>query len=181
MKKAFFVIGMIGSVIVTFNSCAVGSFKTLNACWDFNNSVSSNKYLNAIIGFILIPFEVTIGGFCDVVIFNSVEFWTGSNPLAATKIVHGNDGTDYAISPMKGGGYMIKNLATNAKMELQFEASTRTWTAVTENVSVKLFSLVDDSHAIVYLPTGESMEVALTEEGIMAYKEASSSTSLITD
>ena len=28
MKKAFFVIGMIGSVIVTFNSCAVGSFKT---------------------------------------------------------------------------------------------------------------------------------------------------------
>ena len=88
MKKAFFVIGMIGSVIVMFNSCAVGSFKTLNACWDFNNSVSSNKYLNAIIGFILIPFEVTIGGFCDVVIFNSVEFWTGSNPLAATKIIY---------------------------------------------------------------------------------------------
>lgn len=55
MKKVFFVIGMIGSVIVIFNSCAVGSFKTLNACWDFNNGISSNKYLNAIIGFILIP------------------------------------------------------------------------------------------------------------------------------
>lgn len=173
MKKKLLPVSVlfIGLSLNLFSSCAVGSFSAMNWCFNLNNTLTGNKYLNAVIGFILSPFEFTIGGFVDCVILNTVEFWTGSNPMAATEVVLGTDGTYYAITPDKNGGYLITNQTTGQELALQFEASTKTWTAVFEDNKVQLFSLKDENHAIVNTPNGQTMEISLNEAGLVAYNE----------
>ena len=161
----------VGLSLNLFSSCAVGSFTAMNWCFNLNNTLTANKYLNAVIGFVLSPFEFAIGGFADCVILNTVEFWTGSNPMASTQVVLGSDGNLYAIAPIKNGGYKITNQTTGKELTLQFEAKTKTWTAVFDEYEVNLFSLKDENHAIVNTPNGQTMEISLDEAGLVAYEE----------
>jgi len=180
MKKNFLSVPIltIGISMSLLSSCAVGSFSAMNWCFNLNNTLTANKYLNAVISFILAPFEFTIGGFVDCVILNTVEFWTGSNPMASTEVVLGKDGYYYAIAPDKNGGYLITNQSTGKEMALKFEASSKSWAAVFDGIEIQLFSLKDENHAIVNMPNGQPKEISLDEAGLVAYEEMISDTNL---
>jgi hypothetical protein len=57
--------------------------------------MTNNKFVNAIAAFILVPNAGTISTLCDVLVLNSIEFWSGSNPIASnvgkTRQVMGED------------------------------------------------------------------------------------------
>lgn len=150
------------------SSCAVGSFSTLNWCYDFNTNLTNNKYVNAVVSAILYPFEVCIGGFIDCFIFNTVEFWSGSNPLAEAQTVKASDGTLFTLVPAANGGYTITNETSGQVLNLLFEADTHTWTAETEQMSKKLITFIDDKNAIVYHNDGTAMPITLDEAGLQA-------------
>lgn len=155
----------------SLSSCAVGSFAVLNKCWEFNNNVTDNKYVKSIIAFVLFPFEVSIGGFIDTVILNTIEFWNGSNPLAEVSVVLGSDGNYYAISSDKEKGYIITNQTTNISLHLRHEADSRTWFAECNGESQKLITFVDQENAIVYTSDGTSKKITLNEQGLMACQQ----------
>ncbi|MBQ0058092.1 MAG: DUF3332 family protein [Bacteroidales bacterium] len=173
MKKTKF----INSILILafssqlLSSCAVGSFSALNWCWNLNNTITGNKYINSIIAFVLAPFEFFIGGLIDTAVLNTIEFWTGSNPLASTKIIMGTDGYYYAVKPDKNGGYIIENQATGQKLALLFEPKTKTWTAEFDSNRIELFSLIDEMHASVNTSDGNKFVISLNEAGITAYRE----------
>ena len=60
-----------------------GSFALTKKIYGLNQGVHENKFVQwaLFLGFSIIPVYV-VGGLGDVLIFNSLEFWTGSNPLA---------------------------------------------------------------------------------------------------
>ena len=66
-----------------FSSCFVGKYGLWNKYIDWQNHMTSNKFVNAIVGFILVPIVGSICTLCDVLVLNTIEFWSGDNPVAS--------------------------------------------------------------------------------------------------
>lgn len=167
MKKSSYLVASLLLVCSapTLTSCFVGSFSCTNKLWDFNSHATSSELINAVIGFILGPFETGIGVALDTIIFNTFEFWTGSNPMAATRIMQGNDGNLYAVAPTAKGGYTVTNQATGEQMEYAFDKLTRTWSIIANGTEVRLFTMTDENNVTAYID-GQEITVSLDEQGL---------------
>lgn len=64
-------------------SACFGSFKATQGVWRFNDDVSDNKFVDEIVflAMNIVPIY-GIAALGDVILFNTIEFWTGDNPLA---------------------------------------------------------------------------------------------------
>lgn len=95
---------LIGSCL--FSSC-IGSFSLFNKYAAWQKDMTDNKYINAIVGFFLMPIVGSITLFVDSVVLNTIEFWTGDNPVASnvgkTQNITGKDGLLYAVKTLKNG------------------------------------------------------------------------------
>ena len=60
-------------------SSCVGSFSLFNKLAGWNKEATGNKFLNELI-FILISPAYAVCTVADVLVLNTIEFWTGSNP-----------------------------------------------------------------------------------------------------
>lgn len=173
MKKQSYLVAsllLIGTM-PTLTSCFVGSFGCMNKMFEWNYEVSDNRYIAALIGIILGPIEFAVGGFLDTVIFNSMEFWTGSNPMASTQVVQGSDGQFYAVASNGQGGYTVTCQQTGERVEYLFDAQTHTWSLDLDGQCIKLFTLTAPNEAQVYVTgMGQTMSINLDQEGIMAYE-----------
>ena len=113
-------------------SSCIGSFSLFNKYEKWQCNMTSNKYVNGIVGLILQPI---VGGVClfvDAVVLNTIEFWTGSNPMAVNKVqtVKGQDGRYYAVKTLKNG-YEVK--APNGEITLfTHDSKTESW-SITQN------------------------------------------------
>jgi hypothetical protein len=60
-----------------------GPFYLTRKVWRFNGEVSDNKWVVELAYLVMTWLPVYgIAGLADAVIFNSIEFWTGNNPLS---------------------------------------------------------------------------------------------------
>ena len=85
----------------TLMSSCVGSFALFNKLAKWNKRATKSKFINEIIFLVISPAYA----FCsaaDALVLNSIEFWTGKNPLAnrvgKTRNIKGDDGLIYAVS-----------------------------------------------------------------------------------
>lgn len=65
-----------------------GSFELIKGLYGFNSDVSSNKFVREVVflGLVILPvYELAFLG--DALIFNTLEFWTGDNPVASREVV----------------------------------------------------------------------------------------------
>ena len=87
-------------------SSCVGSFSLFNKLASWNKNATNSKFLNEII-FIVISPAYAVCSVADVLVLNSIEFWSGSNPLASnvgkTTTTKGQDGRFYAVKTLKDG------------------------------------------------------------------------------
>ncbi|WP_223642662.1 DUF3332 domain-containing protein [Corallococcus sp. EGB] len=63
-----------------------GSFKLTQKIWQFNKGVSGNKFVQWLVFlvFVIIP-VYEIGALVDSLVVNSIEFWSGSNPVGSVE------------------------------------------------------------------------------------------------
>lgn len=168
MKKSFKFSALLLSATILLSSC-IGSFGLTNKVKDWNDSLG-NKWVNELV-FIcmhIVPvYEVSI--FVDAVVLNSIEFWTGNNPMAAnvgeTNIVKNTAGEDIQITTTENG-YNLSN--GEQEMQLVFDEAEKTWSAVYDNESVKLMQFTGDNSAQMFTINGNSMNVTLDEAGVNA-------------
>ena len=94
-----------------FSSCFVGKYALWNKYINWQNNMTSSKFVNAIVGFFLVPIVGGICQFVDVLVLNTIEFWSGNNPMASnigkTQQVMGQDCRYYAVTTLKNG-YEVK-------------------------------------------------------------------------
>ena len=106
----------------------------------------------------------------DLLILNSIEFWSGSNPaLAQTKVVDGKD-AQYLVASNEAG-YTITNLKTKQETRFNFNAQDNSWSIENNGEEVKLFSFVDDNHVNVLTRDGSYSTVELSHSGVLAYQQ----------
>ena len=153
-------------------SSCIGSFSLFNKYEKWQCNMTSNKYVNGIVGLILQPI---VGGVClfvDAVVLNTIEFWTGSNPMALNKVqtVKGQDGRYYAVKTLKNG-YEVK--APNGEITLfTHDSKTESWSITQNGVTKEIIRFNADGTIQATLQSGEKMTVSNDEAGMMQVREA---------
>ena len=106
-----------GSVLLT--GC-MGQFRLTDKVYSWNKKASSDRWVNEIIfaGMaVLLPvYGMTL--LADGVIFNSIEWWSGSNPIASAgqqKRVLGADGSVALMTMRADGAIDVKTTAKDGK------------------------------------------------------------------
>lgn len=171
MKKSFLSVAAIAMASCFLFSSCIGSFNLSNKLLSWNHTAGS-KFVNEVVfvAFWIIPvYEVTF--LADILVLNSIEFWTGNNPVQAglVKEVQGKDGI-YMVET-KDNGYNIKN-EQGEEVELVYDKATDTWSAVASGETHKLFKYENDNSVTAYLPNGEEKRVELSDQGLLAYKQS---------
>lgn len=161
---------LIAGTSLAFTSC-IGSFALTNRVLAWNRNIGP-KFVNELVFFafwILPVYEVT--ALADVLVVNSIEFWSGSNPLtASTKAVDTEHGR-YLIA-CDGKGYTVTHELSGQSVRLDFDEPTQTWSfRDNEGESIPFMTFIDDTHVKMIDAEGNLVPVELTAEGVAAYQQ----------
>lgn len=162
---------------VLFSSC-IGSFSLTGKLLDWNHGIDS-KFVNELIfiGLCIVPvYEIAV--LADALVINSIEFWSGSNPVAdagTVKKVETNEGT-YAIET-KADGYSIQKEGEETAVELVYNKDDNSWNVEADGEARKLLEFKGDDKVVMFLPDGQSMEVELSQAGVLAFQQVAQSAS----
>ncbi|MFG6426924.1 MAG: DUF3332 domain-containing protein [Muribaculaceae bacterium] len=178
MKKNYVYVGAILMLAATLplQSC-IGSFSLTNKVLSWNNQVGS-KFVNELVFFafwILPVYEVT--SVADLLILNSIEFWSGNNPVeASTKVIDTDQGRYYIACDGKGYDITAPN---GDKVRLDFETDSQTWSVgINDEETIPFMTMIDDSHVKMITPQGDFRAIPLSEQGVMAYSSMTQGTTL---
>jgi hypothetical protein len=105
---------------VTTTGCW-GNFALTKKAYDFNNKFWGSKWISWIV-YLVIGWEAAgITLVLDSLIFNSIQFWTGSNPIALGDTYRETDANGNSITAVKmedGSLYMRLDAKTGESQEL---------------------------------------------------------------
>lgn len=136
-----------------FSSC-IGSFGLWNGLKGWNEGIG-NKFVNEVVflAFHIVPvYEVAY--LADILVLNSIEFWSGSNPVAEVgteKVVKGEKG-EYLVRTNADGYTIIKKGEEDKPLNLVYNKEKHSWNAVAEGQTFEL--------------------VVMNEDGTVSYKQA---------
>lgn len=102
------------------NFAALKRWNNFNNSWTMADSADANKWINAIVG--TIPCAI-VYGLCtwgDVLIFNTMGFWTGNNPMAVTEI----DGVEYQLAKTSETTGTLTNMQTGESVNVSYDAQS---------------------------------------------------------
>ena len=156
---------------ILFSSC-VGSFGLFNRVSSWNQSVG-NKFVNELVFLAMNIIPVYgVAYLADALVINSIEFWSGSNPMVNVvdvKKVKGENG-NYLVETLENG-YSITKEGEKATMYLIYNKEANTWNVVADGESTEILKMNNDGTAQMYLPNGETMTVTLDAQGTLAARQ----------
>lgn len=175
MKRTIIRVSLILTLCASLGlSSCIGSFALTNRLLSWNKTIG-NKFVNELVfvAFWILP-VYEVAGAADFLVINSIEFWSGDNPMAmGTKRIEGTDGQRYLVK-CDGRGYDIVSENDGSCVRLDFEAQTRRWDVVLPSGQrYELMTFIDDSHVSVPAIDGNYTTVELSENGLLAYQAAS--------
>lgn len=172
MKKTIGLATLALAVLMSANSC-VGSFGLFNKLASWNKSATNSKFLNELI-FIVISPAYAVVSVADILVLNSIEFWSGSNPVASnvgkTKQVMGTDGRYYAVKTLKDGYEITK--PDGDMMKFVYNKTDDSWSQIENGKCTEIFRFNSDGTVKATLPDGNQMDVSLNEQGMYELRTA---------
>lgn len=159
----------VGVGMMLMTSC-IGSFGLFNKVANWNRAATNNKWLNELIFLCLhiVPvYEVAY--FVDAVLFNSIEFWTGSSPIANVDAVIKGEKGEYHVKSTNNG-YHVDVLGSNASVDFLFDEATKTWTMSENGNQTKLVQFVDDNNAKFYFGDSEMTVNMANTQNLLAVR-----------
>lgn len=153
-------------------SSCIGSFGLFNKYEKWQCSMTNSKIVNGIVGLILQPIVAPICLVADALVLNTIEFWSGSNPVTASSMqyVKGQDGRIYAVKTTKKG-YEIK-APTGEVTRFIFNEKENSWSMSQNGVTKELFRFNEDGTIQAYLQNGETLVVSNDEAGLQQVRDA---------
>ncbi len=127
---------------LAMSSC-IGSFGLWNNLRNWNLGLG-NKFANEVVflAFHIIP-VYPIAYMADILVLNSIEFWTGENPVTAeigkTREVKGQDGKDYLVTTREDGYTIACKDEPGKEMNLVYDKASSTWNVAEGDKLVPIF------------------------------------------
>lgn len=171
-RKISLIVCLLTSSIL-FSSC-IGSFTLWHKVLSWNQSVG-NKFVNELvfICFHIIP-VYEVAGIMDIVVLNTIEFWSGSNPATANvgkvQKIEGSDGQQYMVKTEKNGYEITKQ--NGQKVDFKYNKADQSWNIESNGKKAQLFKMNADGTAQVTLNNGKKMNIALNAQGMYAANAA---------
>ncbi len=172
MKKGkFSVAAIVLGTSLLFSSC-IGSFGLHNRLLSWNKDVG-NKFVNELVflAFNIVP-VYPICYLTDILVINSIEFWSGSNPMAdvgTVKKVKGENG-NYLVETLENG-YTITKEGEEVSTHLLHNNETNIWTVEVNGQSSDFLRINNDNTAELFLPNGETKTINLDNKGVNLVEE----------
>ena len=111
-----------------------------------------------------------ISSIADLLVLNSIEFWSGRSPLSAeTKVIDGKDARYEVRRDL--AGYTITNLSSKEVVRFDFSEADNSWSVSADGKTVKFMQFVDDTHVRMIAPDGSLENVEISQEGVYAYQQ----------
>lgn len=159
---------------VLLSSC-IGSFGLTNKLLDWNRNIDS-KFVNELvfIAFWIVP-VYEISAIADVLVLNSIEFWSGENPVAdagTIKTIDTKNGV-YTVETQKDG-YHIQKEGEEKTVDLVFNKTDKSWNVEANGETTKLLKFNGDDEVVMFLPDGKEMNVELSKDGVLAFQQVAS-------
>jgi hypothetical protein len=172
MKKSVLTVALACTLLgsSTLTSC-IGSFQLTSKLLNWNKSVG-DKFVNELVfvAFWILP-VYEISGLADIIVLNSIEFWSGTNPVAkGTKVIDTKDGKVYV--KCDGKGYTITNDTDKSVVRLDFDADRQEWSTMIDGERKVFLTFVDDTHVKVPGVNGDMQIVELSQSGVYAYQQS---------
>lgn len=173
MKKKTLTAAAVLSLAATvgLTSC-IGNFTLTHRVLNWNKQVGP-KFVNELVffAFWIVPvYEVT--AVVDLLVLNSIEFWSGNNPMEATnRTVETDRGVYHIASTSEGytiecpGGEIVK---------LDYDGDSETWAVEADGKKYPFMTMVDEGHVKMITPEGDMRMVELSEQGLQAYTAVAS-------
>lgn len=164
------VIALIGSTGVMMTGC-YGPFRLTSKLHNWNGQVSQKKFVNELLflAMCIIPaYEICILG--DGLIFNSIEWWGGKNPITMkdgqkeeTKIVH--DGQSYKMTKTRN---QVTIALENSDLSVDFKyfPEERAWYQMDGENKVKVVEL-KGKKVMTYLPNAKTLSFDENSVGLI--------------
>lgn len=156
-----------------YSSC-IGSFSLFNSYAKWQCNMTNSKFVNAIVGFVLMPIVGSVTTFIDWVVLNTIEFWSGTNPMQAnigkTQKVLGGDGLYYAVTTKKNG-YEVKAPSGEVSY-FTYDKKTDAWTLTQNGETRELFRFNQDGTITTVVANGEQLTVTPDEAGLWKVRTA---------
>lgn len=113
MKKALIVLSCAAAIALT--GC-YGKNAAFNKLHDWNGTLG-DKWINSVVHFVLmvIPVYQIVLGLVDGLVLNTVEFWTGSNPLASGDTYFEKDAQGNQVAAVKNADGSMSVELTDAQ------------------------------------------------------------------
>lgn len=126
--------GMIGTMGFISTGC-FGEFQLVRTIWNFNDEITGSKFVKTLLFYVLNVIPVYgVAGALDFFIFNLIEFWGGSNPLAMEdgdyeEMLIEKDGIQYRMEVTKNQYAVIQLNGENEgrKSVLSFDEDNLAW------------------------------------------------------
>lgn len=169
MKKIFIPVAIAALMCGSLTSC-MGQFALSKKIYAWNEQIS-NKFVNELVfvAFWVLPvYEVC--GLADVLVLNSIEFWSGDNPMTASTKAIDTDHGRYLVK-CDGNGYDVTLESTGESYRLDFARDTQTWNLQYDGKEYPLMTFVDDNHVAMPAADGTWQTVELSHNGVLAYRQ----------
>ena len=155
---------------IMFSSC-IGSFNLFHKLLAWNKTVG-DKWVNELVFLVCCIVPVyPVAWFLDVVILNSIEFWTGENPTADVQVKDIETENGKFTITTDANGHKIQKAGSDEIVEFRFNAETNSWDLVSMEETIPLFQFVDGEQVLAYLADGSTMTVDLNQTGMMAFRQ----------
>jgi hypothetical protein len=159
------------TLLITQTGC-FGEFALTRMVYEYHDDFIDNKFVKSLLFWIPGGLVYPLAGFVDAVIFNLIEFWSGSNPLSMNEgdyemQLTSIDGVEYKIEATKDR-FTTTQLSGKQAGEvrvMKFDRCDNTWKYSDSNVcelAVMSFINGDADHMRVYTQHG-SMELTASE------------------
>ena len=172
MKKMNFKVAAVLLAGTLLSSSCIGSFSLFNKYEKWQCNMTGNKFVNGIVGIILQPVMGLITLSVDALVLNTIEFWTGNNPLAVntTQQIKGQDGRYYAVTTLKDG-YRIEAPSGEVTLLLH-DAKNDSWSMQQNGVTKEIFRFNADGTLQATLADGKTITITADEAGLQQVRQS---------
>lgn len=164
MKKSIFAVLFSSALLL---SGCLGSFQAFNNLKEWNQDVSDSRFVNNLVfwGLNIVPvYGLFFLG--DALIFNVIEFWSGSNPIAMkpgetqTQLVE-HEGNTYEMvaSINRIQVVVLEGPKKGKKLELFYKPDEKSWNAIRPDGEIIKLSSFEEGFYLVYLPDGREVRI----------------------
>jgi hypothetical protein len=161
----------VGAAMLLQMQGCYGKFALTRKLYTWNGSLG-DKWINSLATFAMVVIPVYgAAGFVDYVILNTIEFWTGKNPVTLktgekdVKVVE-YQGRKFQLTATPNRLEVVPMDGKSAPASLVFDPATHTWSAESASGNARLFEMVgpDGTVANLIYPDGHKERVELPLE-----------------